>query len=1245
MLRAVLTALLLAGWAPTSHGAPVLATSDRPLGAPELERIESNPLVVPGRYRLARLDRGALTTALRNGGPLVLNLFQDSELTGLVGNLKVLDSGSKFATGVLAGGGHFSLLLHASGIVRGEFHAPGRVYILASARADSDHVLIREEDHSGVPLCYHDTRAQPGVPAHSVRGARHETPGRSGLPTNVSSALSAVDTEVATAAMLDVLVVYTQRVEDHLGGLTEVEAAIENEMAKTNQVLENSALAHRQMRLAAVHKVDYVQEDGGLGVDRLNLVGTTDGPLDGVHRLRQRHRADLVHLFVRDIIGSCGQASATSLYVKRWLEPSCAQHANPARCVEIGFRGRWRSNNSLSVSSIKCLLNYAFTHELGHSLGLWHDRAAYTWYDDDVEQGHHPLRPYAFGHQNGLHYDGPDTCQLTVMSYGRDCIANGITGQLTVPYFSNPDLFYPRPDHPPEFFDEETPMGVPGDEYTIDLDGPVDASRAIDDVWDIVASLSELGSPMASDTPLPPAELTVGGDPLQVDLDTLFVTGDGGTLTYAAESSDPAIAAVGVDGSTLQIDPKSAGTAAVTITATADNGDQAVRTLDVTVGSGAPRATDVPLPPARLTAGGDPMQVDLAALFVAGDGGELTYAAESSAPDIASARVDGATLHVDPGDAGTAAVTITATARNGTQATRVLSVTVDPPPPTVSEVPLPPTELTAGGDPMQVDLAALFVAGDGGELAYAAESSDTGIAGVEVEGATLRIVPGSAGTATVTITATARNGAYAERTLLVTVRFDHGDTPETASLLSIGPPLPGNVGGEADTDVFRIDLQGRAILEVRTSGPTDTRGELLDGTGVMLASDDDSGPAGHNFLVRSELGAGIYYVAVTGEPGDYAVMARLGDAPDHGETEATATLLTLYAEADLGRVSPSALLAAPGRIAPTSADVDVFRLDVPLDATTVAIRSAGGTDVFGRLLDSSMTELAADVTDGNFRMEAALDAGIYYVVVTGSETGTYRVLAWGDSASCACAAPAATDRGGTAEGSALMPIGPPLAGSLGDASDIDMFRIDLQGSATLEVRTSGPTDTRGELLDGTGARILSDDDSGPAGRNFLIRADLEAGIYYVAVRGEPGDYAVMARLGDTPDHGETPATATLLTLYTEADLGRVSPSALLAAPGKIAPTDGDVDVFRLDVPYNARDVTIRSAGSTNVYARLLDSSLTEIAADVSDGNFRITRGGMRAGIYYIEVRGRETGTYRVLARGEPQDSCGCAVDR
>ena len=556
---------------------------------------------------------------------------------------------------------------------------------------------------------------------------------------------------------------------------------------------------------------------------------------------------------------------------------------------------------------------------------------------------------------------------------------------------------------------------------------------------------------------------------------------------------------------------------------------------------------------------------------------------------------------------------------------------------------LPAVGVRAGGEFTQVDLVALFVAVDDARLTFKAESSDADIVATRTDGATLYVNPRRPGTANVTITATAPNGDEAERVLVITVLFDHGDSAESATLLPIGPPRPGTIGDASDVDVFRIDLQGSAMLEVRTSGPTDTRGELRDGSGERLATDDDSGPGGRNFLVRRALEAGTYYVAVTGDLGEYAVMAQLADAQDHGETAATSTLLPLYPEEELQRVSPNALLATPGRIAPTDADVDVFRLDVPQDGTDVVIRSPGTTDVHVRLLDASLTELAADAGEGNFRIESRLDAGVHYVVVQGTERGSYRVLAWGTSTSCPCAmASVARDHGEDTEGSTLLPIGPPLAGTIADSTDTDAFRIDLQGRATLEVGTSGPTDTRGELLDGSGARIVSDDSSGPGGHNFLLRAALDAGIYYVPVTGEPGDYAVTARLGEARDHGGTGATATLLPLYAAEDLQRVSPNALLATPGRIAPDD--VDTFRLDVPDNDTDITIRTAGGTDVLLRLVDSSLNEMASDASVGNSRIEV-RLDAGIYYAFVIGRETGTYRVLAWQTSPKPCPCEAPR
>ena len=69
----------------------------------------------------------------------------------------------------------------------------------------------------------------------------------------------------------------------------------------------------------------------------------------------------------------------------------------------------------------------------------------------------------------------------------------------------------------------------------------------------------------------------------------------------------------------------------------------------------------------------------------------------------------------------------------------------------------------------------------------------------------------------------------------------HGDTIESATRLAIGPPQVGAISAKVDVDYFRIDLAGRATVQVDTAGQTDTRGELLDGNGALIASDDSSG--------------------------------------------------------------------------------------------------------------------------------------------------------------------------------------------------------------------------------------------------------------------------------------------------------------------------------------------------------------------------------------------------------------------
>ena len=468
-----------------------------------------------------------------------------------------------------------------------------------------------------------------------------------------------------------------------------------------------------------------------------------------------------------------------------------------------------------------------------------------------------------------------------------------------------------------------------------------------------------------------------------------------------------------------------------------------------------------------------------------------------------------------------------------------------------------------------------------------------------------------------------------------------------STLLAIGPPEIGTIHGADDVDYYRIDLAGSATVTVATAGPTDTRGELLDGSGALISSDDDSGPGAGNFSMTEALGAGVYYVAVSGSEGGYALTALLADAGDQGGTAASSTLLTFYGASEVQSVTSigsSALLSTVGSIDEAMTDLDYFRIDVPRDGTDVTVRSAGSTDTAGRLLDSELMEVAAeDGGDGNFRIETMLDAGTYYLEVMG-EAGRYRVIASGSDPDCACAEEemAAGDHGETAETSTLMPIGPPLTGEIADADDVDVFRIDLAGNASVTFAAAGPTDTMAVLRNGAGEELASADGGGPA-MNFGITEELAAGVYYLEVSGAAGSYAVSAQLGGGSDTGDTAGLSTLLTLYSQDDVDNIKPSALLSTAAEIDAAETDMDVFRLDVPQDMTDVTIRSAGALDTFAYLRDASLMELAMDDSDGAFRIET-TLDAGIYYVEVGGHETGRYRVLAWGDSQEPCDCATD-
>ena len=518
--------------------------------------------------------------------PLALNLFTDAALEARVRSARTLESGSRFLSGTLAGGGRFTLFRSAGGILRGEFHSAAGVFTMRSLGARR--VLVKELDRSKLPLrCGHDAamgEAISGLTAKASATVRRPSLARHGrrAPAPTTAATPTIDVLDQT---VDVLVVYTPNAERSEGGREEIEATIEAEIEKTNQAFVNSGLNHRKIRLAGMDKVDYTQSTEDIVYDLSYLYtrkgdrGDPEGLLDEVHDLRKKYAADLVHLTVAQSVGRCGGTLSYFLAQERSGQNYCANQADVEACIQQWRRDEFQ-RRTFSVSAIPegCRVQNVFTHELGHNFGIYHDRYSYNNALSLTDSVHFPLRPYGFGHVNQNF--SRSECGHTIMASGGQCIDEGYPWVVKELMFSNPDL---------QLGSEELgydPAGVAGEEWTTDLDGPVNASRAIDDVWDVVANLY-YSATAGSDRLLAGETELLGAEQAALDLaDYLDAGADGGALTYTATVDNPDLASVVVVGSILTVtanEDGEEGVVTVTATATDDAGETATLRFAVTI--------------------------------------------------------------------------------------------------------------------------------------------------------------------------------------------------------------------------------------------------------------------------------------------------------------------------------------------------------------------------------------------------------------------------------------------------------------------------------------------------------------------------------------------------------------------------------------------------------------------------------------------------------------------------------------
>ena len=200
---------------------------------------------------------------------------------------------------------------------------------------------------------------------------------------------------------------------------------------------------------------------------------------------------------------------------------------------------------------------------------------------------------------------------------------------------------------------------------------------------------------------------------------------------------------------------------------------------------------------------------------------------------------------------------------------------------------------------------------------------------------------------------------------------DHGDSPSSATALAVGGSQSGQIEPGGDVDYFRVEVSASGDLTVQTTGSLDTKGQLEDSAGAVLARDDDGGD-GSNFRIAHAVSAGTYYIKVEGydasTTGGYTIHASGpsgGGGPDPIVASASVSDNTLT-------LAQSFTLNATVRNQGTApAAATTLHYYQSPDATITANDAPVGTD--------PVSGLSADDTSAvSIALTAPSSAGTYY---------------------------------------------------------------------------------------------------------------------------------------------------------------------------------------------------------------------------------------------------------------------------
>ena len=284
-----------------------------------------------------------------------------------------------------------------------------------------------------------------------------------------------------------------------------------------------------------------------------------------------------------------------------------------------------------------------------------------------------------------------------------------------------------------------------------------------------------VGCTITLDAPIGDVTLSGAGTTHQIPLSSHFSSNHCPTIGYTADSDDPNVATVSESGGTLTVTTVGAGTAEISVTASATGAASVTEEFDVMVTGSCTITLDRALPDKSLPSDGHTHEVDLTRHF-SSTCQDIDYMPESDNTSVVTVSELNDELTLTSDDAGRARISVTASAPGATPQTGNFNVDVDENEAPEVERAIPDQQLESGGSPVDFELDYHFEDPDwdDDQLHYSVHSPNPGVASAritdnETPDSELIVTPGTVSRETdVEISVTARDPGG----LAVTERFD-----------------------------------------------------------------------------------------------------------------------------------------------------------------------------------------------------------------------------------------------------------------------------------------------------------------------------------------------------------------------------------------------------------------------------------------------------------------------------------------